>query len=347
MKSLKIVGYALALALTVISCRRDDETIEAVIQQNGYRNGILVANEGNFGRPNANISYISGDLSKIDNDLYTTINGENMGDVFQNVGFADNNAYFVMNNSNKIIVADRYTLVKKAEITEHINQPRYIAFSNQHIYVTNSSDKTVSVYNKSNNSFVKSIPIFDTTERIANVGDYIFVQNAAWGTGKKITQISTQSNEVVDIIPVEETSSANNIQKILPYNNALYVLTSSANSSNSYIHQYDHHGDLDRTITLTGISNAKNIDIDNDVIYFTSGTGVYAMPITGNTPRLLFNVNDNSWSTLYGFNVIGNYIYTADAKGFTQGSEVNVYTTAGQFVKTFTAGMGVNAFYKN
>lgn len=340
MRQLKLFGYAFTLALSIISCNRDNENFDTIIQEDGYRKGILVANEGNFGRPNANISYISSDLSQIDNDLYTTINGENLGDVLQNVGFNGNDAYFVANNSNKIIVADRYTFTKKSEITEEINQPRYITFNNHNAYITNSTGNYVSIYNTSNHSFIKKIEIFDTVERIESVGNYVFVQNAAWGSGNKITQISTQSNEITDIITLNEV-----INKITAYQNSLYAITSDGN--NSYIYQIDNEGDIVKTISLTGIANAKNLEIDNDIFYFTAGIGVYAMPISATSPNLVFNVKDNGWSTLYGFNVIDNLIYTSDAQGFTQGSEINVYTTSGTLVKTFTAGMGTNAFYKN
>lgn len=346
MKHLKIVGYALAFALSIISCNRDNENLDTIIPESGFRNGILVANEGNFGRPNADISYISSDLSQIDNNLYNTTNGESLGDVLQDVGFSGNNAYFVMNNSNKIVVTDRYTFSKKAEITEGINQPRYITFANNYIYISNTpdfSDATkgyVSVYNSKDYSFVKKIEVFNTTERLESIGNYVFVQNASWGSGKNITQINTQSNEIVDVISLNE-----NIVKILTYNNSLYVMTNG--SSDSYVYQYDSEGEWVKTITILGISNAKNINIDNNIIYFTAGTKAYSLPISGGTPNTLFEVEDTLWYNFYSFNVINGLIYTSDAKYFSQNSEINIYTTSGTLIKTLTAGIGTNAFYKN
>ena len=61
----------------------------------------------------------------------------------------------------------------------------------------------------------------------------------------------------------------------------------------------------------------------------------------------IFSVADNGYSTLYGFNVIDGLIYFSDAKGFTQASEVSIYTPSGIRIKTFLSGIGTNAFYKN
>ena len=62
---------------------------------------------------------------------------------------------------------------------------------------------------------------------------------------------------------------------------------------------------------------------------------------------LYFSVAENGYSTLYGFNVIDGLIYISDAKGFTQASEVSIYTPSGVRIKTFSSGIGTNAFYKN
>ena len=61
----------------------------------------------------------------------------------------------------------------------------------------------------------------------------------------------------------------------------------------------------------------------------------------------LFTVADNSWSTLYGFNVINGKVYTADANGFTAAGIVKISTTTGTELKTVSAGMGPNSFYSN
>lgn len=343
MKQFRIISSVLALALAVVSCNRT--TGVDVVEPNGvYNGGVLVSNEGNYGRPNADISYIDYTLSKIDNNIYNGVNEENLGDVFQNVGFKGDNAYFVMNNSNKVVVADRYTFKKKAEITQEIKQPRYITFVDNHAYVTNSTGGYVSVYNTTNNSFVKKIDINKTTERIVTAGENVFVQNASYGSGNELTVISSRTNEVTSTIQVPNGS----IDRTIAYRNNVYVI--AGDDTKSYIYQYDANGELLKTINLNGLANAKNLDIYNDTFYFTSGISAYAMPFNATavpqTP--LFNIEDKGiYFNFYGFNVLGGFIFVSDPNGFTENSKVSIYTLNGRLVRSFTAGMGTNGFYMN
>ena len=346
MKNLKITGLIALLALTAVSCNRDEA--DAIIPAEKHENGILVANEGVYPSPNAELSYISRGFSSIKNDIYKTTNGENLGDVLQHVNFHNREAYLVVNNSNKIIVTDRYTFKKKAEITQVVKNPRYITFVGNQAYVTNSTyggEQSITVYNTENYNLIKKIPSSDTVERIVTAGTNVFVQNASFGTGNKLTIISSTSNNVTGTITVPNGA----INKTISYNSDVYVIAGKPTEADSYIYKYNSSGSLTNTITLTGIKNANNIEIDNGYIYFTAGTGVYSMELSSSTTpsSSIFSVAENGYSTLYGFNVIDGLIYISDAKGFTQASEVSIYTPSGVRIKTFSSGIGTNAFYRN
>ena len=192
---------------------------------------------------------------------------------------------------------------------------------------------------------IKKIPSSDTVERIVTAGTNVFVQNAGFGTGNKLTIISSSSNNVTGTITIPNGA----INKTISYNDEVYVIAGKATEPDSHIYKYNSSGSLSNTITLTGIKNANNIEIDNGYIYFTVGTGVYSMELSSNTAPSspIFSVAENGYSTLYGFNVIDGLIYISDAKGFTQASEVSIYTPSGIRIKTFSSGRGTNAFYKN
>ena len=346
MKNFKITGLIALLALTAVSCNRDEA--DAIIPAEKHENGILVANEGKYGTPNAGLSYISRGFSSIKNDIYKNTNGENLGDVLQHVNFHNGEAYLVVNNSNKIIVTDRYTFQKKTEITQDIKNPRYITFVGNQAYVTNSTyggEQSVTIYNTENNSLIKKIPSTDVVERIVTAGTNVFVQNASFGTGNKLTIISSTSNNVAGTITVPNGA----INKTISYNSDVYVIAGKATEADSYIYKYNSSGNLTSTVTLTGIKNANNIEIDNGNIYFTAGTGVYSMELSSSTAPSspIFSVAENGYSTLYGFNVIDGLIYISDANGFTEASKVSIHTPSGTILKTFLSGIGTNAFYKN
>ena len=346
MKMTRLFTMLLGITLMFnISCRNDDPVVET--PKGAYENGILIANEGNYGSPNASVSFIPKDLTKIENNIYSTKNSNaQLGDVLQSIAFNGDNAYLVVNNSNKVVVANRYTMKKEADITTEINQPRYIAFANNQMYVTNDGyggEKYVSIYKISDRSFVKKITFTNAAERVVEAGGNIFVQNASFGSGNKISVIETSGNTIANTITVP----AGQINKTISSNGSVYAI--ATNGTNSYIYQYSSTGSLVKTTNLTGLSNAKNIDIDGSDFYFSNGNKIYKMSMSTTTVPTspIVTVTDNSWSTLYGMNVADGKIFTSDANGFTADSKISVYSTSGTLLKTFDGGRGSNSFYKN
>lgn len=347
MKFSKLLPTALAISLMFnISCRTDDPIVEVPLPKGAYENGIIMSNEGNFGSPTATVSYISNDLLNVQNNIFSSNNNNAaLGDVLQSVGIKGDNAYLLLNNSNKIEVVNRYTFKKIATVSDQISQPRYVAFANNHYYVTNSSGsaKFVSVYNTASNAFVKKIDLANAGERIVEAGGKIVVQNASFGTGKKLTVIDPSTNAVESVV----TIPAGNIQKTISNGGNVYTIAST--STDSYIYKISPAGTLTSTVTLKSIANANNLTIDGSKFYFTSGSKVYAMDMNSTTPPTLplLTIADNSWSAMYGFDVIEGKIYISNANGFTADSTVEIYTTTGNLLKTITTGKGTNGFYKN
>ncbi|AZB27353.1 DUF5074 domain-containing protein [Chryseobacterium bernardetii] len=337
--------FAFVLLLGVASCSTDSS--DELQPRIDYANGFLIANEGKYGTPNAEVTFVTSDLSLKQDNIFSFNNGGKLGDVLQMIAFNGNNAYLLLNNSNKIQIVNRYNFKAAGEITSGLNQPRYMAFANNNIYVTNDKyqgDKFVSVYKVSDNSLIKKIPFSDTVERIVEAGNNIFVQNASFGYGNNITLINTTTNEI------QKTFSVNgNINKIISNNQNVYAI--AAGTTDSYIYQISSTGDIIKTITLTGIADAKNLEISNNKFYFSSGKSVYTMDMKlGTVPTSpLFTVASSSdpYSDLYGFSVVKDLIFTSDANGFKQDSKIVVYNTSGDIIKTFSAGIASNSVYWN
>ncbi len=345
MKISKLLSALFAATLLFTTSCRTDDPIDEPQPKGAYENGIFLSNEGNFGSPTATVSFISNDLS-IENKIYSANNGgAALGDVLQNIGVNGDNAYLILNNSNKIEIVNRYTFKKVATVSDQVSQPRYIAFTGNNFYVTNSSgsSKFVNVYNSTTNAFVKKIDLTSSGERIVEASGKIFVQNASFGSGNKITIINPTSNTVEK----EVTVPNGNIKKTISTGGNVYTIAST--STDSYIYKLSPTGAISSTITLTGIANGNNLEIDGTKFFFSSGAKVYSMDLSSTviptTPVL--TLTDNSWSALYGFSVIDGKIYISNANGFTADSTVEIYSTAGTLLKTVTAGRGTNGFYKN
>lgn len=338
-----IFGFVLFFS---ISCTSEyEETITEISYQNGY----FITNEGNYGQPNAEVSFITKDLSLLQNDIYkANNNNENLGDVLQTMAVSGDKAFLLLNNSNKIQVVNRYTFKKLGTITSEINQPRYMAVANNMLYVSNDQylgAKYVSVYKTSDLSFVKKIPFSDTAERVVSAGGNIFVQNATYGFGNTLTKINTTTNEI-DGTPISVPNG--NINKTIAYNNNVYVIAEG--TANSYLYEISPAGTITKNITLTSIPNATNLQIDGGKFFFSSTNKIYSMDLNATaapTAPIITAVDGGPYYTLYGLNVMDGRIFTSDVKGFSQTSEMNVYTTSGTLIKKFTVGMGANGVYSN
>ena len=328
-----------ASALLLASCSNDD-AIEKDVPLGAYDNGILVLNEGNFGTPNASVSYISNDFSVV-NDLFGIENSnKKMGDVAQSMSFFEDKAFIVLNNSNVVEVVNRYTFKSIATISGNLKGPRYSVVLNGKLYVTNN--KTLSVFDAKTFAYIQTIAIGKTAEKIVTATGKLYIMNGAFGSGNAVTVVNPSSNNAISTIAV-----ANVINSIEEKNGSVYVLCSNADGSKLF--KINTNADTATAIESTTLKKALNMDIDGDKIYYTAGTNVYAMALTAITfsETPLFSVTDNSWSTFYGFSVIDGKIYSADANAFTAAGIVKIYSSTGTELKTVTVGMGPNSFYAN
>ncbi|TEB40605.1 hypothetical protein D0809_29760, partial [Flavobacterium circumlabens] len=103
------------------------------------------------------------------------------------------------------------------------------------------------------------------------------------------------TNTVSKTIPVED-----GVNSIEEKNGNVYVLC--GNKTKSKLFKINTSTDVATSFESTTLTNALNMDIEGDKIYYTKGTGVYAINLaaTGFSDTALFSVKDNSWSTFYG-----------------------------------------------
>jgi hypothetical protein len=346
MKITRFLQLILGLVLLFnISCSSE---YEEMVTSPTYENGYLITNEGNFGVPNADVSFITKDLNFVQNDIYKANNAnENLGDVLQTIAYSGDKAYLLLNNSNKIQVVNRYTFKKTGEITSQLDNPRFMAVANNMLYVSNdkyNGPKSVNIYRISDLSFVKKISFTDTAERVVVAGGNVFVQNSTYSFGNKITKINTTTNEI-EGTPIILPNG--NINKTIAYNNNVYAIAEG--TTDSYIYQISAAGAIVKTTTLTGIANGTHLQIENGRFFFSSYNKIYSMDMNATTvpAPIITAVDGGQYFTLYGFSVVDGRIFTSDVKNFTEASEMSVYTTSGNLITKFKTGMGSTSVYPN
>ena len=338
--------FALAvLYFSFAACNQSDDSVVYENPLQAYDNGIFMLNEGNFGTPNASVSFISNDLLTFQDNIFFVVNPTKvLGDVAQSMGFYNEKAYIVVNTSNKIEIVNRHSFATLGTITDGLALPRYVVALNGKIYVTNSSNNTVTVYDADTFAKLATIAINKTVEKIVAVNGKIYVMNASFGTGSEITVINPATNTVTATLQVGD-----GLNSIEAKGNTLYAL-SGADSASKLVKINTQNDQITGTVTFPAtLVNARNMDIDGEVVYFTKGNGVYRMGINDTTvsDTSIFTVPDNDFSTFYGFAAINGKIYVSDAKGFVNKSAVTIYSSAGTVLSQKTTGIGTNGFYPN
>lgn len=324
------------------SCENDSADGD-YIPRGDYDRGFIVSNEGNFGSPNASVGFISEDLqTSIDGIFGIQNNDDALGDVLQSITFDDKYAYLIVNNSNKVVVVDRYTFKHVATLTDNIATPRYAEVENGKLYITNSGSRGIAVYNIADFTFNTSIDIGRTVEQITIEGNFIYVQNAAFGFGKNITVVDINTNTVVKTLETGDGLNSMEEEGGILYAMHKTGITKINTITNEVIGE----------ITLAGsLTNPTKMDIEDNIIYFISGAKIYSSPLNGTelseTALIDTQVNGASWSLGYGFAVESDKIFYSDVKGFTENSAVLVYDLQGQLLESISTGMGTNNVYFN
>lgn len=349
MKKSLLVMAILSLGF-MTSCSNDDDARidnEEIIGE--YSKGILVLNEGNFGQSNAEVTFIDPSLTSATQNLYQKVNGAVFGDTAQSMYEDDGLLYFVINNSNKIVVVQKHDFKKKAEVTTNLESPRYLVEKGNHLYVTNWGDSNdpnddyVAVFDKKTLSLVTRIPVKEGPERIIESNNKIIVAHkGGWGTGNSVSFINPATQKVTQNIEVGEYPDG-----IAEANGTLYVLCSGSSwsqpsTSGKLVKINLNSETVTATLNFNDGENPAFLEKSNNQLYYTLGSSVYNFaPNATQLPSTpIFNTNV---TTLYGFNVENGIFYVTDAKDYVSRGELKVFRPNGELMKSLETGIIPNS----
>lgn len=347
--NLKFAYLILAISFIFTSCSNEDDAGDIGVSQGEFDNGTFVLNEGSTDLSTASVSFID-ENGTLSTDIFRAINpnAAEMGTYLQNIFFDEERAFIISGSANSITVVDRYTFEFITTISGDFQSPRYGTTQNGMAYVTNAADFStgdddyVSLINLDDYT-TSQLPINNYAERVLSIGNNIYVANGAFGSGTAITVVDAATNSIIKTIDLGEGNSPNTIAE---ENGTLYVLTGSAlikidTASNT----------ITETVTLpAALAGSSNLQVEEGVIYFTSGTSVYTLGVNEtavNTEALITYESDSQFGSMYGFAVNDGLIYFSDAADFASSGTGYVYTTAGELQQTLTLGVGPNGFYFN
>jgi len=344
----------------ITSCKKDDSEKPYVPEQETYFNltqGVTIANEGAYGSGNASFSifYPTGD--SVSNNVYFNVNGVSLGDVLQSIGFAGDNAYMVLNASNKIEVIDKDSCYQITTITD-LSSPRYfLSLSNQKAYISLwGNGGKVGVLNLLTNTLTKEITVGIGPEKMAMVSGKVFVANSGgWSTDNKISVINTTTDEVSATITVGDNPKDIVVDK----NGKIWVLCAGnvvydgnynivSQTESQLVRISPTTNEIEATISLGEAYHPSLLEINatGDVLYYGgdwSTSGVFSISITASAKATTPLINDY----FYGFNVdpTDGVIYGLQSPSFTSPGTLKTFSPSGELLGSYSVGIGPNGAY--
>jgi len=353
MKITKLFTLGLLGSLLLNSCSSDDDNdfVEPTTPTDDatYANGVFVVNEGS--QSAGTVSFLDAANTSIENSIFETVNVDmDLGKFVQSIFFDDENAYIISNGSNLITVVDRYTFEFKGQVDSGLAIPVYGVTYNGKAYVTNlkltyeegyATDDYLTVIDLETFAVENSINAGTLLGTVIEKDGLLYVEGAAYGEGNSILVFDPSSNSFIRTITTND--GLNSFQFV---GNTLFALSSNK------LEKIDLSTDavISEIEFSENITGAKNLDIENGLIYFTSGTSVYQLNQDFEeepTEALLSYESTSQFGQMYGFEVEDEFIYLSDAADFASNGTVRVYTLSGELVNEFTAGVGPNGFYFN
>ncbi|QSS96536.1 YncE family protein [Psychroflexus sp. ALD_RP9] len=343
--NIKLIFLSIFSFLILTSCSDDDFGIPVELEGD-FANGIFILNEGNSS--GGSLSFMTSDFSETTQNAYKSVNpDDDLGLFVQSIFFDDQYAYIISNGSNMITIVNRYTLEFVDRIDSGLNVPMYGLILNGKAYVTNQADFSttaddyVAVIDLASRTVENTIVLGSYAEKIYEFENKIYVQNASYGFGDKVSKLN-----IADQTVEQTLSFSSAISDTYLSNGKLYVL---AQDEISQVNLTNFQTSSTWSLAETHVG-ASRIAVEGNAIYFTSSNSVYNFTTSDDTisETALFNYETTSaFGTFYGFDVHNGFIYLSDGTDFASNGFIQIRNSQGDLIKEQEVGIGPNSFYFN
>jgi len=351
MKTMNKIIFIALTALLFVACSSDDDNAPSEYVPAAFANGILITNEGPFNNGSGNITYISDDYSTVAQNIYRNVNGTELGNIVQSMGFNADNAYIVVSNSQKIVIANRYTFQSVDSITTGLDNPRYfVSVAGNKSYVSNwgdpndNTDDYLAVLDLRNNTISATIPVAYGPERMVTANNKVYVAHqGGFGQNNIISVIS--GNNVESTITVGDVPNS-----MVVSGNTLYVLCGgnpsyTGNETAGSLVKVDiATGQVSETYSFSTTQHPTSLTMDETNLFYNLDGKVYKV----NTASISLPGADIINGNFYTLQAKDGILYAADAKNFaSQGSLIIYDLSTNQQIQDFQTGIVPGGIYFN
>lgn len=349
-KYLTLTVAALA-SVSFTACSDDDDNPDPVIDPVEHP-GLFIVNNGNYGTPNASLSFFDLSNTTTYNNVFYNANQISLGEVAQSATVDGDRTFVAVNLSNKVYAINSDSYKIEYQITDHVSAPRYfVKVDDGKYYLSQINTTKVGVYEKEGKGYkyVKDIDVTSATggnENIIVEGKYAYTN--AWSYGKTIAKINIATDKVESQLEVGVQPES------IVYAEAsksIWVLCDGGGwEQNPVGYEKPTLVEVDpatftkkQTITLDYGSVSKLCYYNGSLYWLTPGSGVSKMDLK--TKKITNHITLSS-NGIYALTVNpkNGDIYVADALDFTQNGIVRRFSNNGETIGSFNVGIIPAAF---
>ncbi|MEM6726357.1 MAG: DUF5074 domain-containing protein [Bacteroidota bacterium] len=355
MKHYPILLLSALFLLLATGCAKEDFTVTGV-----YSQGVFITNEGPFQTGSGTVSFLDTETGTMNQKIFETVNSRPLGNIVNSINVFQAKAYIVVNNANKIEVADAGNFTSIGVING-LAQPRYfIGLNSDKGYVSQWGEQgangSVVVVDLESRQILKTIDTGGGPESMVLVEDKLYVANSGgFASDDKVLVIDTDTDEVERTIEVGDKPT--DLQ--LDANGNLWVLCAGAKVFNPDFSLDEANSTAGRVVQIDLDNNdaiLKNIEWSNvasfptnlimnetrTTLYYLDGT-VYQMSIDDETlPTAPFL---NNFFYGLGFDPNTGILYGTDAGDFASDGQLLRFMGDGSPIDTFQVGIIPGNFY--
>ena len=343
MKKPNLIQILTLILLIFTSCTDDDPS---PIPVGAYENGYFVTNEGPFQTGSGSLTFVHNE-GAVSQNVYKSVNGEDLGNIVNSMYFAGDRAYIVVNNSHKIVVANRFTMEKIGVIQgDAIKNPRYFVAIDNLGYISNwgdpfdPSDDFVAVVDLQTNEVMDKVAVGEGPEKmIADDTDLYVCLQGGYGSNNQVVVIDSKQNSIRASIEVGEVPNS-----IIADNTGdLWVLCGGSpawtgNETGGSLYQIDASDFGTTRIDFSLSDHPSLLKHDQGKLYYNLNGKVYQMGVDASEPPL--DALPGLDGFYYTMEVKNGELFGADAGDFASEGTLKVFNiNSGALLETIATGI--------
>ncbi len=301
----------------------------------GGNTRLFICNEGNFTWGNASLSVYYPHNKTIENQVFSSVNNQPLGDVAQSITFNGNTGYIIVNNSNKIEVIDKNTY-QQIQTIQGFNSPRYMTIFGSKAYVSDLYQNAVYTVDLTSHQISGQIPVNGWCEHLLRWGDTLLIENIPQS---EIYFLNTSTDQIFDTLSFSSEMPSG---MVIDTNGKLWILFSGGTTNNipSLYRVNLLTRSIERNIMMFPNSNPKCLISPNGKNLYFLHNGVKKISITDTIiPSSTVIPENNRLFYALQIDSISGDIYVSDAKDYVQQGQILRYNTQYQLIDSFTTGI--------